>query len=55
MYLKDPKIKSILIEINENFKDQHSSILKLWKKRILNFIINIRHIMLIKIKIFFNI
>ncbi len=32
MYLKDPKIKSILIEINENFKDQHSSILKIMKE-----------------------
>ena len=33
MYLKDPKIKSILIEINENFKDQHSSILKIMKEK----------------------
>ena len=33
MYLKDPKIKSILIEINENFKDQHSSILKIMEEK----------------------
>ena len=33
MYLKDPKIKTILIEINENFKDQHSSILKIMEEK----------------------
>jgi len=33
MYLNDPKIKSILIEINENFKDQHSSILKIMEEK----------------------
>ena len=36
-FLKDEKLKTISVEINENFKDQYDLILKLWKIIILNF------------------